>query len=133
MTKKEGRRKEDRRKGDKRKEERRRDIRVPVLSLAKLRFPDFDTFLDEDSLNISKGGLFIKTRNAKPVGTKILFSLALEDNSKLIEGEGEVARVVTESGGGGNQVPGMAIKFTKLDGSSKELIDNIIKNYQKKG
>ncbi len=125
--------KEDRRKEDRRKDDRRRDIRVPVMSLAKLRFPDFDAFLDEDSLNISKGGLFIKTRNAKPVGTKILFSLALEDDSKLIEGEGEVVRVVTESEGEGNQVPGMAIKFIRLDGSSKELIDNIIKNYQKKG
>ncbi len=116
------------------KKERRRHIRVPVVSLAKLRFPDFDAFLDEYSLNISKGGIFIKTKNAKPVGTRIIFSLVLGDYSKLLEGEGKVVRVVkANSEGGGDQVPGMAIKFTRLDESSKELIDNIVKNYQKKG
>lgn len=127
------RRKKDRRRVDRRKEDRRRDIRVPVVTLAKLRFPDFDTFLDEYSLNISKGGIFIKSTNTKPVGTRIIFSLVLEDYSKLIEGEGKVVRVVkADAEGGGDRIPGMAIEFTRLDESSKELIDNIIKNYQTK-
>lgn len=138
MTKKkdrreEDRRREDRRKKDRRREDRRRDIRVPVVSLAKLRFPDFATFLDDYSLNISKGGIFIRTTNAKPVGTRIIFSLELEDYSKLIEGEGKVVRVVkADAEGGSDRIPGMAIKFTSLDESSQELIENIIKNYQTK-
>ncbi|UCD85184.1 MAG: TIGR02266 family protein [Deltaproteobacteria bacterium] len=123
----------NRRKGERRKEDRRRDLRVPVVSLAKLRFPDFDAFLDEYSLNISRGGIFIKTKNAKPIGTRIIFSLALDDESKLIEGQGEVVRVVPDEPGGlGGQIPGMAIKFTRLDKSSTELIENIIKNYKDK-
>jgi uncharacterized protein (TIGR02266 family) len=127
------RRKRDRREKDRRGEDRRRDIRVPVVSLAKLRFPDFDTFLDEYSLNISKGGIFIRTTNAKPAGTRIIFSLVLQDYSKLIEGEGKVVRVVkAEAEGGSNQIPGMAIAFTRLDESSEELIENIIKNYHTK-
>ncbi len=127
------RRKRDRRREDRRREDRRRDIRVPVVSLAKLRFPDFDTFLDEYSLNISKGGIFIRTINAKPVGTKIIFSLVLQDYSKLIEGEGKVVRVVNaDAEGGGDRIPGMAIAFTKLDESSVELVENIIKNYHTK-
>jgi uncharacterized protein (TIGR02266 family) len=129
----EDRRKKDRRREDRRREDRRRDIRVPVVSLAKLRFPDFATFLDDYSLNISKGGIFIRSTHTKPVGTRIIFSLELEDYSKLIEGEGKVVRVVkADAEGGSDRIPGMAIEFTSLDESSKELIDNIIKNYQTK-
>ncbi len=84
-------------------------------------FDCIEDYIAEYVTNISQGGVFIRSKNPLPVGTKVTlqFSVILDDFEEVC-GEGEVVRV--------NNSPedtGMGVAFTRLDAESKELIDEI--------
>lgn len=99
--------------------EQRRHKRVPINQ----EFRDIEDYISEYVTDISKGGVFIRSKNPLPVGTTVTlnFSVIVEDFEK-IEGEGEVVRVDMSS-----ESMGMGIAFRKLTSESKELIDRIIR------
>src|SRR5258708_1518369 len=74
-------------------DERRRYPRTPLSMLVQFRFNSFDDFLAESSLNISPGGIFIKTDKPLEEGSMIYLQFSLRDGSRLIEGMGKVVRV----------------------------------------
>ncbi len=85
-------------------------------------FETIDEFIAEYVTNISHGGVFIRSKNPLPVGTKVTlkFSVILDD-FETIEGEGEVVRVEKDDEG-----QGMGVAFTKLKAESKTLVDAIV-------
>ena len=85
-------------------------------------FETIDEFIAEYVTNISRGGVFIRSKNPLPVGTKVTlkFSVILDD-FETVEGEGEVVRVETEQGN-----TGMGVAFTRLTAESQKLIDDIV-------
>ena len=85
-------------------------------------FETIDEFIAEYVTNISQGGVFIRSKNPLPVGTKVTlkFSVILDD-FETVEGEGEVVRVENEQGN-----TGMGVAFTRLTAESKALIDDIV-------
>ena len=85
-------------------------------------FEVIDDYIAEYVSNISQGGVFIRSRNPLPIGTRVTlkFSVILDDVG-IIEGEGEVVRVERQ----GAQ-PGMGVAFTRLTAKSKDLVDAII-------
>ena len=86
-------------------------------------FESIEDFIAEYVTNISQGGVFIRSKNPLPVGTKVnlKFSVILDD-FETVEGEGEVVRVDESSG-----QMGMGVAFTRLTAESKDLIDRIEK------
>lgn len=80
----------------------------------------------EDSLagyvtNISQGGVFIRSEDPLPVGTKVVLNFSIiVDDIQTLRGEGEVVRVDQSA-----ENRGMGIAFTKLTADSKETIDEI--------
>jgi uncharacterized protein (TIGR02266 family) len=100
-------------------DERRSHQRVPVNQ----EFQCIEDYISEYVSDISKGGVFIRSKNPLPVGTTVTlhFSVIVED-IETIEGEGEVIRVDMSE-----DSMGMGIAFTKLTSESKELIDRIIR------
>ena len=103
--------------GDGLVEERRISERIDQNLDVEMVFDGFTDFIKECSLNISKGGMFVKTPSPKPVGSKISLNIRLKDGYKLIKGEGEVIRV---------EKIGMGIKFLSLDKESQILADRIV-------
>ena len=99
--------------------DRRSHTRVPVNQ----EFSCIEDYISEYVTDISKGGVFIRSKNPLPVGTTVTlhFSVIVED-IETIKGEGEVIRVDMSP-----DSMGMGIAFTKLTGDSKELIDRIIR------
>jgi uncharacterized protein (TIGR02266 family) len=89
-------------------------------------FECIEEYISEYVSNISKGGVFIRSKNPLPVGTTVTlqFSVIVED-VQTIEGEGEVVRVDMSE-----EDMGMGIAFTKLTADSKELIDRIVRMYE---
>ncbi len=85
-------------------------------------FETIDEFIAEYVTNISQGGVFIRSKNPLPVGTKVTlkFSVILDD-FETVEGEGEVVRVENHAGNAG-----MGVAFTRLTADSKKLIDEIV-------
>ena len=83
-------------------------------------FESFDAFIHEYVTNISRTGVFIKSKTPLPVGTRVnlRFTLIMDD-IETIEGMGEVVRL--------EQDPcGMGILFTELASDSKSLIDRVL-------
>ena len=83
-------------------------------------FDSFDQFIQEYVTNISRSGVFIKTKQPLPVGTvvNLRFSVIMDDVDS-IEGEGEVVRVETDP-------PGMGVVFRKLSSYSQNLIEKLL-------
>ncbi len=103
--------------------ERRRHARTPLSILVQFRFNTFEDFLAEYSLNISPGGIFIRTSEPRELGALIYLQFSLLDGSRLIEGMGKVVRVNTP--GQGDKIPGMGIEFVSFDEESMQLIQEI--------
>jgi len=95
---------------------RRQDERVTINK----DFDSFDQFIQEYVTNISRSGVFIKTKQPLPVGTTVnlRFSVIMDD-VETIEGEGEVVRVEQDP-------PGMGVVFRKLSGYSEALIEKLL-------
>ncbi|MEO1272643.1 MAG: PilZ domain-containing protein, partial [Myxococcota bacterium] len=57
-------------------------------------FESIEEFIAEYVTNISQGGVFIRSKNPLPVGTKVNLKFSvIVDDFETIEGEGEVVRV----------------------------------------
>ncbi|MBK8253057.1 MAG: PilZ domain-containing protein [Polyangiaceae bacterium] len=88
-------------------------------------FESFDAFISEYVTNISRSGVFIRSKNPLAVGTVVnLHFTVIMDDIETIEGVGQVVRVDDE---------GMGVIFTEISADSKELIDALLtKKLQKK-
>ena len=86
-------------------------------------FGSIDAFLTEYVSNISRGGVFIRSKSPLAVGTRVQlrFTVIVED-VETIEGEGEVVRLER----GPN--PGMGVAFTRLTERSQTLIDALLEH-----
>ncbi len=103
--------------------EKRRHPRTPLNVLVQFRFDTFDEFLAEYSLNVSPGGIFIRTEAPREEGAMIYLQFTLRDGSKLIEGMGKVVRV--NPPGDPTHPSGMGIEFMNFDDESMALIAEI--------
>lgn len=99
---------------------RRRYPRTPLSMLVQYRFNTFEDFLAEYSLNISPGGMFIRTSEPREEGSMIYLQFSLRDGSKLIEGLGRVVHVNPPEDK--SRTPGMGIEFVNFDDESMALV-----------
>ena len=96
----------------------RREERVTINK----EFESYDAFINEYVTNISRSGVFVRSKSPLPVGTKVnLRFTVIMDDIETVEGVGEVVRVHDDP-------PGMGLVFTELSSYSKTLIDNLLTN-----
>jgi uncharacterized protein (TIGR02266 family) len=101
--------------------ERRRHLRTPLSLLVQFRFNTFEDFLADYSLNLSPGGIFIRTDEPREQGAMVYLQFSLKDGSRLIEGLGRVVRVHPA----GHRDPGMGVEFVNFDEESMHLVLDI--------
>ena len=77
---------------DSEQDDRRKHSRTPLSLLVQFRFNTFEDFLADYSVNISPGGMFIRTDEPQEEGSIIYLQFTLKDGSRLIEGMGKVVR-----------------------------------------
>lgn len=104
-------------------EEKREHPRVSLELQVQCRVESFHQFMDEYSNDISLGGMFLKSRDPKPVGSLLHLKFSTGDGRKLIEGLGRVVRVRPPGSGG---IPGMGIQFVNLDPESRRFIEEVV-------
>jgi len=102
--------------------ERRKHPRTPLTLLVQFRFDTFDEFLAEYSINISPGGIFLRTSEPFTEGAIIYLQFSLKDGSRLIEGMGKVVRI-NKPGDPGET--GVGVEFMNFDEESMALIEEI--------
>lgn len=100
--------------------DRRNDTRRDV----NREFASVDEFIQEYVTNISRSGVFIRSDDPLPIGTRVNLSFTvIHEDLETIEGIGEVVRCVTAKDGG---TTGMGVVFVELTQVSKELIERIL-------
>src|SRR3954471_4157900 len=70
-----------------------RDPRAAVTIPVRYRYQSFTEFVDTQSMNVSRSGMFISAHQQIPVGTLIDFELSLADGYPLLRGKAEVVRL----------------------------------------
>ncbi len=89
-----------------------------------------DGFITDWAVNISKGGLFINTRNPLAVGTTVRLIISLPDTAFPFDLTGRVMRV-NEFDNPSNQVPGMGIEFVDVDDEKRARIERFVERLRK--
>ena len=107
---------------------RRATDRKAVGLLVKLKHTDIGNFVEEFAVNISPGGMFIRSREPQPVGTPVKFEVRIADGLRVMKGSAVVRWVRPPEDLSGP--PGMGIQFTELDSPSQSLVDRML---QRKG
>jgi uncharacterized protein (TIGR02266 family) len=105
---------------------RERHPRAELQLLIQYRFDTFDEFMAEYSIDLSVGGMFIKTQKPHDLGSFVYLQFALKDGSRIIEGLGRVMRV--NPPGDPDHVAGMGVEFVNFDAESMQLIEEIVAN-----
>ncbi len=108
--------------------------RTPVGLAVRLSCETVDEFVDRFAVNISRGGVFIRTREPKPVGTRVALELKLQGGETVIRGEGVVRWIQAESPTARPPAaPGMGIQFTDLDERSRALVERMVSLKERRG
>ena len=109
-------------------DERRRDERLPKRARMDYRDTTGGNFLYEYTSNISKGGIFIETRDPLPVGTEVEMKFQPPGMDEILEIVGTVMWVNPfRPDADENPNPGMGIQFGALSDEAKDLVANLVK------
>src|SRR5262249_52415386 len=68
----------------------RQGKRTPVTLKIKFKSETLEQFIERYAVDVSQGGIFIRTKDPLAVGTQMKFEFQLRDASPLIAGEGTV-------------------------------------------
>jgi len=99
---------------------RRRFARRPISMQVKYR--SLDSFFSDYAINISHGGIFIKTRRPLPRGSEVEIEFELPELARTLKTSGRVVRVIFP-GEDEEEPAGMGIEFKPLTDEDKALID----------
>ncbi len=102
--------------------------------MVRLAYGSVDEFAQRFAVNLSRGGVFIRTRQPKPVGTPLSFELRLTTGEPVVKGQGVVRWVQAEDPSAHPpKAPGMGVQFTVLDDASRELVDRLVSGRERRG
>src|ERR1700712_1687712 len=94
---------------------------APIGLAVKLPFNTPEEFLQKYGLNVTRGGIYLRSKSLKAPGTTVTLDLKLSNGDRLIHASAVVAFVTGNKGTG---VPGMGLKFLTLDEASQRFLDS---------
>ncbi len=89
-----------------------------------------DGFITDWAVNISRGGIFINTRNPLEVGTTVRLIISLPDTAFPFDLSGRVTRV-NHPHNPSNHVSGMGIEFLDVEDEKRERIERFVERLRK--
>ena len=92
----------------------------------KFKSASLEEFISRYGVDVSPGGIFIRTRQPVDVGTTLQFDFSLADGSSLLAGLGTVAWIRENDPSRTNNVPGMGLRFDKLTVESQQNHQTIL-------
>ncbi len=131
--------------------DRRTGDRITMGLKVRLGYATVEELVERFAVNVSRDGFFLRTREAKPVGTEIVFELLLAGGEPVVRGRGAVRWVSAPSPDGPSTLapvaaqpvahpeaarppaPGMGIRFLALDAPSRALVERMVALREKRG
>jgi uncharacterized protein (TIGR02266 family) len=97
--------------------------REPRLRVNR-EFASMEAFIKEYVADISRSGVFVRTDDPLPVGTRVALKFSIvADEIETLEGVGEVVRVVPP---GGEHPAGMGVLFRELTDYTQAFIERLL-------
>jgi uncharacterized protein (TIGR02266 family) len=100
--------------------------RAPVTLKIKFKSATLDQFIERYAVDVSPGGIFIRTKEPLGVGTQMRFEFQLRDATPLITGEGTVVWTRENDPTRPAAAPGMGVRFDRLGEGSQAILDKIL-------
>ncbi len=100
--------------------------RTPVTLKVKFKSETLDQFIERYAVDVSQGGIFIRTKEPQPVGTQMKFEFQLRDGAPLIGGEGTVVWIREPDPARPAVAPGMGVRFDRLAEGSPVVLERIL-------
>jgi uncharacterized protein (TIGR02266 family) len=100
--------------------------RTPVTLKIKFKSETLEQFIERYAVDVSQGGIFIRTKEPLPVGTQMRFEFQLRDASPLIGGEGTVVWTRENDPTRPAIAPGMGVRFDRLAEGSQGVLERIL-------
>ena len=99
---------------------------APLVRI-QLRYPDEATFIQRFAPNVTRGGIFLASRNPHPVGTTIGFEVALMQGAPLLFGTGKVSWVREFDPQEPQRAHGMGVQFLQLAPNCRLMLERLLK------
>ena len=103
-----------------------KDPRGPTNLRIKFRSASLDQFIERYADDVSRGGIFIRTREPLPVDTRLRLEFQLQDSTPLLAGEGTVVWIREHDPARENVTPGMGVRFDKLTPETQPTLEKIL-------
>ena len=103
-----------------------KEHRGPVNLRIKFRSASLQQFIERYGVDVSRGGIFIRTREPLPVGTRLKLDFQLVDAAPLFQGDGTVVWIREYDPGKTGVTPGMGVRFDRLTPESQPTLDKIL-------
>lgn len=103
-----------------------KELRGPVNLRIKFRSASLQQFIERYGVDVSRGGIFIRTREPLPVGTRLKLDFQLVDAAPLFQGDGTVVWIREYDPGKTGVTPGMGVRFDRLTPESQPTLDKIL-------
>jgi uncharacterized protein (TIGR02266 family) len=103
-----------------------KEPRGPVSLRIKFRSASLDQFIERYAVDVSRGGIFIRTREPLAVGTPLRFDFQLQDGSALLAGDGTIVWIRENDPSRAGVTPGMGVRFDKLSSTSQPVLEKIL-------
>jgi len=107
--------------------------KAPLTMKIKFKSANLEQFIERYSVDVSKGGIFIRTKEPQAVGTQLRFEFQLQDGAPLIVGEGTVVWNRSPDPSKPSVAPGMGVRFDKLTPDSQERLEQLLAEKARRG
>jgi len=99
----------------------------PNLVRIRLRYADLDVFVEKFAPNVTRGGLFLASRNVHPVGALIDFEIQLVDGRVALAGRGKVTWVKEFDASQPSRPYGMGVQFVSVGSASRGILARLLR------
>jgi uncharacterized protein (TIGR02266 family) len=97
----------------------------------RLRYPDLDTFVEKYAPNVTRGGIFLASRDPRPVGEVLHFEVLLRQGGPVLSGEGRVTWVKEFNPAEPHRPYGMGVQFLYVDPEARPVLERLLKMKEK--
>lgn len=102
-------------------------VRSPNAVRIRLRHADLGTFIEKFAPNVTRGGVFLATRNQHPVGSTIGFEIQLATGQVALAGEGTVTWVREWHADEPHRAHGMGVRFTSIEAATRPVLASLLR------
>ena len=109
-----------------------KEVRTPVNLRIKFRSESLEQFIERYAVDVSRGGIFIRTREPLPVGTQLKLDFQYQNGGPLMAGDGTVVWIRDPDPSRPNIPPGMGVRFDRLSPESQAVLELLLADKAKR-